>query len=261
MICFPMLGRHGFLGNQMFQYASLAGIAAWSNKDYQIPFFGHNLHCFNIDFTKNSYVDTPQVQFLYQQNESDYAIDEDLRSVPGQTAIHGYFQNIGYFKHIEAKIREDFEFSDEIRTKSRLELNSLLKSGETAVCVHVRRGDYLSIPDVLPVCSDDYYASAFKEIKRRVDNPRFVVFSNDLPWCRDHFQSDEFSFFETENSHIDMCAISMCDHHVIANSSFSWWGAWLSKSEGKIVIRPKIWFGPRGPKKFEGMFPNEWISL
>jgi hypothetical protein len=261
MIYFPMLGRHGFLGNQMFQYASLAGIASWSEKEYQVPFFGHSLHCFKIDFSKKSYVETPAIQFLYQQNESDYEIDVNLRSIPDQTAIHGYFQNIGYFDHIKDSIRKDFEFINEIKTKSHQALKLFLGKDETPVCIHVRRGDYLSIPDILPVCSENYYDTAIKMIKEKVTNPRFIVFSNDLSWCKYHFVGQEFSFFESDNAQIDMCAISMCEHHIIANSSFSWWGAWLSDSEKKIVIKPKTWFGLNGPKRFDGMFPDNWISL
>ena len=264
MIGFNHIGTIGRFGNQMFQYAALKGIAANRGFEYTIPPKDSKiqidnyglLDAFNLDTNKNIdwIIATEVVQ------ESHFHFDEKLfNECPDDSTIYGFFQSEKYFKHIEEDIRKDFTFKDNWLNPCK-EFREQL--GEEVIFLHVRRGDpnladkrgfkwaYVNIQSQHPVQTLEYYEKALAEFN---DDLPVVVFSDSIDWCKeqDIFKSDRFMFSEPEDKHsdgalvpyLDMCLMSLCDHAIIANSSMSWWGAWLIKNPNKKVIAPSMWFG------------------
>lgn len=158
----------------------------------------------------------------------------------------GYWQNEKNFMHIRKKVLDTYTFSPFTDNKNT-ELSEKIKN-KTAVSCHVRRGDYLKEPNMC-VCTPDYYARAITNMNARVNPELYCVFSDDMQWCRENLvnligRDKEIVFVDWNkgvNSFRDMQLMSLCKHNITANSSFSWWGAWLNRNEYKIVIAPKKW--------------------
>jgi hypothetical protein len=247
MIGYNYLGKNGRLANQMFQYASLRGISAFKGYEFMIPpsefkdqWNHHQLfNAFIMESVKNvGYIGGNY--YKEPDNCSHIYLQEYVDGCPDNVSLHGYFQSEKYFKHIEDEIRKDFIFKDEILNPCKEAF-----SFDKIISLHVRRTDYL-----LPQhsshhgqCSLEYYQEALDNFS--VDIP-VLIFSDDTEWCKqqDIFKSERFLISETGDNLMDLCLMSMCSHHIIANSSFSWWGAWLANSEN--VIAPKKWYGPAG---------------
>jgi hypothetical protein len=135
-----------------------------------------------------------------------------------------------------------------------------------AVSLHVRRGDYVQNAKTNAnhgVCSLDYYRAAIQNILERVEAPSFFIFSDDIPWVKEHLVLDIPCRYVDHNqgveSYNDMRLMSLCRHHIIANSSFSWWGAWLNPDPQKIVIAPQKWFA--NDNIVDDLFPPEWVTM
>jgi len=178
--------------------------------------------------------------------------------------LSGYWQSEKYFESVSEVIRADFVFRHALEGKN-LALAQQMK-GCNAVSLHVRRGDYVS--DVKTnsthgVCSLDYYRDAVKHMMEHVSLPHFFIFSDDIAWCREHLGlKDHCSYIDHNTGHDsyrDMQLMSLCHHHIIANSSFSWWGAWLNPSGDKIVIAPKQWFV--SGFNSSDLIPSAWLRL
>jgi hypothetical protein len=245
MLSFNHLGNLGRLANQMFQYASLKGIATHRGYEFCIPpkeVFGQkdpmvkkdlNLYdIFDIEATnKIELTNNPILQ------ERVHTFDEELFiNCPDKIDLFGYYQTEKYFKHIEDEIRKDFTFSEELRVNC----GEFIKSfGSDVISLHVRRGDYVTNPNH-PVQSIEYYKKALELLPQ--DLP-VLVFSDDFNWCdeQDLFDDDRFMISQESSVDADLCMMTFCNYHIIANSSFSWWGSWLAKS--KKTIAPKNWFG------------------
>ena len=127
--------------------------------------------------------------------------------------------------------------------------------GSVPVSIHVRRGDYTLYPDHHPTCSKEYYDAA---MDRFDSSHKFILFSDDIDWCRENFTGDRFYHVDTGSPYSDLKVMTMCKHHINANSSFSWWGSWLNPKEGKRVICPSRWFGPAIPKDVSDVYCEGW---
>lgn len=238
MITFNTLGIHGQLGNQMFQYAVLQGISAKNNTDIifteEVKNRSYLFDIFNLSrYTVGTHLINEEYRELkFNFNEEVFALDNK--------SLFGYFQSDKYFKHCSDIIREEFTFNSVVQERA----NKILEpfTNKTLVSVHVRRGDYLINPDFHPLPSVDYYEKAFNLLDD--GNTVFVCVSNDPQWCKENLIRDNI-IYQYNSLDTDMCLISKCNHHIIANSSFSWWGSWLSTYSGKKVIAPTPWFGPR----------------
>jgi hypothetical protein len=246
MLSFNHLGNLGRLGNQMFQYASLKGIAKNRGYGFSIPpkdTFG------KVDeLVKTSEMNIYDVFHLESKNttglipnprlpERTHHFDNELFiNCPDNVDLFGYYQTEKYFKHIEDEIRDDFTFSEELKVNC---LEFIKTFGSKVISLHIRRGDYVTNPNH-PVQSIEYYKKALEILPS--DLP-VLVFSDDFNWCdqQELFNDDRFMISQESSSDADLCMMSFCNYHIIANSSFSWWGAWLAKSER--VIAPKNWFG------------------
>ena len=195
--------------------------------------------------------------------------------------LQGYWQSEKYFKSIETEIREIFKFAktSKIKEKIFMRIQENIRESSNTVSLHVRRGDYFSnkkggIKALLRqllygkvelggVCTEEYYSNAVDFIENKTVNPHYYVFSDDIEWCKINLRLPEgrYTFVDIntrENSYLDMYLMSQCNHNIIANSSFSWWGAWLNSHDDKIVIAPDRWFkdGYSGD-----IIPEDWITV
>lgn len=174
----------------------------------------------------------------------------------------GYWQNERNFKHIREKILKSFVFP-KIEDEQNFELCKMLQNMNSVSC-HVRRGDYLNEPNMC-VCTPDYYVHAVKKMNELVNPDLYCIFSDDIEWCKEKLaalcEGKKIVYVDWnkgENSFRDMQLMSFCKHNIIANSSFSWWGAWLNKNPGKIVIGPEKWM-----REHIANSPicNEWVKI
>jgi hypothetical protein len=260
MIGFNYLGQYGRLANQMFQYASLRGIAATKNYEFCIPKTNYgdiwkDNHLFdifelgnveNVGFLPAEFY--PEKQFHY---DSEY-----VENCPDNVNLHGYYQSEKYFKHIEESIRKDFKFKDYILEPC---VNNF--HFDEIIALHVRRSDYVSNSTNHPLCDISYYEKALTYFDSNIP---VMIFSDDIRWCEYQplFESDRFMISESNDGAVDLCLMSMCNYHIIANSSFSWWGAWLAKS--KKVIAPSQWFGTEGntaKNQTQDLYLDDWIKI
>jgi hypothetical protein len=260
------LGNLGRLGNQMFQYTSLRGLAAKHGYQYCLP--PRNVvatrdpncvasditmfECFKIPDAPKHILNGRRIQ------ESTFGLDKDLwNNCPDNISLYGYFQTEKYFKHIENEIREAFAFVDEIYNPVKEAFTEMFGDQEV-LSLHMRRGDYLKYPHH-PVQELDYYEKALKKFP---DNIPVMVFSDGIEWCKEQeiFQDDRFVMSEGNPTGVDLCFQSLCTYHIIANSSFSWWGSWLAKS--KKTVAPSVWFaGPNASRDLSDLYLPGWIVI
>jgi len=267
MIGHNHIGHNGRFGNQMFQYAATRGIAAKHGYQFAIPdgpksdaafTDEEEQHKLFMAFKMNGARSVFELNAPYKQ-EGSFRFDEDLfENCPDEVNLYGYFQSEKYFKHIEQEIREDFEFRDDVKKLcDDIWKEIVTDEGHTeAIALHVRRTDHLIKPTYHPVLPISYYEEALSKLPE--DIPVFV-FTDDPMWAFGHefFESDRFFISESDNVH-DMCLMSMCNYNIIANSNFSWWGAWLAGHNQ--VIGPKLWFGPDGEDPTD-IYQKEWEYL
>jgi hypothetical protein len=268
-IGFNALGRMGRLCNQMFQYAALKGIARNTGVDCCIPHYtpavddgiGNMLRTelfdsFDLD-VKIGLLNNGHAPVV---NERHFHFDEELfKMCPDHVDLRGYFQTEKYFKHIEKEIRSDFTFKDEILNPCK----EMIESVENPIALHVRRGDYIKNAENHFNLPSAYYEAALSKFDA---NRNVIVFSDDPVWCHDEgtFADDRFIISENEDNRVDLCLMSLCDDFIIANSSYSWWGAWLSANKDKTVIAPAQWFGKTGYTKdhnTKDLIPNDWTII
>ena len=265
MLAFNYLGQLGRLGNQMFQYASLKGIARNRGYNYCVPNHRHVIrdpygfdmkieifYPFKLSTLQNHNVGLLDRGYAPVAEEKHFHFDETLFNMcPDEISISGFFQSEKYFKHIQNEIRQDFEFKDQILEPCK----EMIQSVGDAISLHVRRTDYLKNPNHTPL-DISYYENALSLIN--LDLP-VIVFSDDIEWCKQQelFSGDRFMISESNDHYIDLCLMTLCKYHIIANSSYSWWGAWLAES--KKVVSPSKWFGPdNSDKNLKDLIPETW---
>ena len=284
MIGFDHIGTMGRLGNQMFQYAALKGIAAHRGYVYTIPPENPKIQIDNYGLIEAFELsDNKKIGWLNTQYdiipEKHFHFDEDLfNTFPDGSGLYGFFQSEKYFKHIEDEIREDFTFKKEWLEPCEGFRKDL---GDEVIFLHVRRGDpnladkrgfkwaYTQCSSQHPPQPLEYYEKALKEFD---DDMPVVVFSDSIDWVKeqDLFKPDRFMISEQTDKfsdgalvpYIDLCLMTLCDHAIIANSSMSWWGAWLIQNEYKKVVAPKMWFGPAyADKDTKDLYPKNCIVI
>jgi len=263
MIGFTQLGYKGLLANQMFQYAMLKGVSKVTGFDVGIPkkftqSLGEN------PFNQMGWVELKHFnlickelndnKFEHSYEEKQFEFNNDVFNIKDNTDFIGYFQSYKYFEHIEEDIRKEFTFSREIDILASQYIN---KFERPIVALHVRRGTYLFHKETHRIMPMEYYLEAMKMFK----NSTFLIFSDDINWCKNNFKGNQFYFSETNNHWLDMAIMSKCDNYIIAASSFSWWGAWLNTKDKK-VIAPKTWFGPKfSHYNTKDLLPEDWIKI
>jgi hypothetical protein len=280
----------GGMGNQMFQYASARGIKegeiflflkhfknkmdtdSFTYRPYELGVFK------NLKILNNSKVTSlilyPLISFIIFIRKIKYKFfykeskkEDQIIKVPifNFQIMLGYFIGEKYFKHLKKELSAEFSFPE---LEKDLMAQKIIET-EAPICIHVRRGDFLKekISKVHQVLSAEYYKNAIKIINDKVSSPEYFVFSDDPEYCEKLFSVEQGKFNIVKNnkgdeSWKDMYLMSLCKHHIIANSSFSWWGAWLSKNENQIVIAPENWLhGERNTSFSEKMVPESWIKI
>lgn len=201
---------------------------------------------------------------LQRFREKSPLYDQDFARLPDNIYLDGYWQSERYFSEVISDIRREFVPVADVAGKCD-ELLHMIGSGNS-VSVHIRRGDYVTSPEVASVhgvCSPDYYQTCMKEISRQVDSPLFVIFTNDGEWVKHNFIVPyRHTFVEQDHSmtpEVDLHLMSLCRHNIIANSSFSWWGAWLNANPEKNVYAPKKWFA--ADSRSTDIVPERWRTF
>ena len=199
---------------------------------------------------------TKYASFLERE---EFGYDPQIFQDKASRYYWGYWQHFQYQEKITHILRQAFQF----RTNAEGE-NILVKQKAllpNSISLHVRRGDYLDNDMLGNVCDLNYYRKGIAILNQKIQNPIFIVFSNDIPWCQNNLPLQHAIFVDwnkEENSYKDMQLMAYCKHHIIANSSFSWWGAWLNSDPDKLVVCPKKWVNYPNVDT-SGMILPSWI--
>lgn len=239
-IYFEKLGEYGHLGNSLFQAGCTIALAKRNNDSFKFPIKWKYKDQLNLPV--DCFISNIKSSTTYHEPDFHY---NPIPYKPNMNLL-GYFQSSKYF--------DDFE--DNIKHLLRPKYN--LYRIEDTTSIHVRRGDYLKHPNHHPILPMKYYESAME----LTNTKRYLVFSDDIPWCKKNFIGNQFDFSEEQNEVLDLELQSKCTHNIIANSSFSWWGAYLNENQDKIVIAPKAWFGPAlFSHNTKDLYINSWIKI
>lgn len=251
----------GGLGNQMFQWACARSLSLQRSCKFDLETI-----TFRFDRLRKFRLDTfPNVRKLLEASEvlnyEDYSLNDYLpindnfqtfEFPEGNLLLNGYWQSEKYFAIHENVIRNDFDLS------SFDYLVALFPDVSDSISLHVRRTDYLLSNDYHSVMSIDYYERAIDLIGR---NHKIFVFSDDIDWCKQNLIFDNIRFIDLENEFETMYLMSKAKHNIIANSSFSWWGAWLNSNSEKIVVAPTNWFGAAANLDSSNIVPEIWKRI
>lgn len=285
----------GGLGNQMFQYAAGRALSLQRGQPLALDISGFSGYSLHQGFELNRVFTCPTEiaseadvhgilgwQFasgirrivarpgMAAFRRSEFVVEPhfhywtEIKNVPADCYLSGYWQSDKYFQAYAPEIRADFTFKPPLSDRNAKLAEQICQVN--AVSLHVRRGDYVNNAKANAthgICALEYYRAAISFITGRVNHPYFFIFSDDIAWVKDNLKIDEpcqyVAHNQGEESFTDMRLMSLCRHHIIANSSFSWWGAWLNPREDKIVIAPKKWFANQN--NIKDLFPQGWVTL
>ena len=265
----------------MFQYAAGRALAAkkgvqlildraWYNQKFgpESTARTYELSCFHLHcFTRcvKSRLASRAVSFLATDyKEPHFHYDPGFLHLPRHSVLTGYFQSEKYFKGIRDILLREFLWKKEPQGKN-LSLLKEIQQTPGSVSIHIRRGDYITnknsakthgIPEM------SYYEEGLKRIVQKTNNPKLYIFSDEPDWCRQNLKLNYPTEYISNHGHgsEDMRLMKECRHHIIANSSFSWWGAWLNENPDKLVIAPKKWFSCQ-EKNTKDLIPDSWHKL
>lgn len=283
----------GGLGNQLFQYAIAYRLAKLSGTEVKMDIAGFEkyklhkvaIHHLHVNF-EQSVIDKNSINKLIHGyglrslmkkygllkpririiKDREKGFQQDLITQYREDIyLDGFWQTEKYFKPVENEIREKFR----VRTPPSLANQQILaKINDTnAVSVHLRRADYITNPSTLSfhgVCSMDYYKKATDIIQSKLSDPYFFIFSDDIEWAKENIRFSDRQFFadinNADTNYEDLRLMFSCRHHIVANSSFSWWGAWLNPNKEKMVIAPAQWYS--NPQfNNSDTIPEEWVKI
>lgn len=287
----------GGLGNQLFQYAAGTALAnyhktelfldlsylnadtkgAYTKRKFELDKF--NIHAkiaderilknFNFNENKTSVKLKKLLPGLFGKmifNEHQFNFHSNFLKFPANTYLNGYWQSERYFNSFRGKLLDEITLNNPL-TKGAVAIDQKIQS-TTSVSLHVRRGDFVSLKSANHFHGHlelEYYKLAVEKINLKIKNATFFIFSDDMDWCRANFDfiaSKEFIDGEGNNitTHEELILMSHCKHNIIANSSFSWWGAWLNQNADKIVIAPQNWFADKKINTND-LIPSSWIEI
>lgn len=286
----------GGLGNQLFQYAAAKTLALKHHTDLKLDVSfleaahenAHTkreleLHYFQTSFLKATSEDIQQFSkrtFLkrmtnryfpfhpgnfYYAKEKGFEYDQNFKLFPKNTYLEGFWQSEKYFNEIRSVLLRELVLKEEASEKINDIVKQILNSN--SVSVHMRRGDYITNKNASEFhgnLSLEYYHEALSFITKKITQPLVFVFSDDIEWVKMNFKTKHecvFIDFNTAQSSVwDLYLMSLCKHNIIANSSFSWWGAWLNQHQYKTVIAPKQWFANKSLNT-QDLLPDAWIKF
>lgn len=248
---YDLLHRNGRLGNQLWQIASTMGLAAQADGIARFKSWEYR-------------------RFFSVPDEYFQRLPGGCEKVDGEA---DYLQELHYFESIQSDIRQFFKPSERIREELARRTAEIFGDSAHQTSLHVRRGDYLKYPDLFPLCSPEYYERALQAAETKHPDHKVIVFSDDIAWCKKHFQGRGFTFMHGVTRPVevhqrrgepadfwDVFIMTQCDQHIISNSSFSWWGAWLSENESPMY--PSLWYGPGyADIPWRRMIPDAWSEI
>lgn len=281
---------YGGLGNQLFQYAFGKSLSIKQNKalkidissfsEYKLRSFllnkfniqydianSEELKHFNLSNKYKRYIVLKaqrllnyKSKYMFEKNEFHYSKD-----IFESNAIYyfGYWQSYRYFEDIRDILLKEFVLTEPIDKQNNDTLIEINNSN--SISLHVRRGDYIQISkrkNGNALCPISYYENAIELMKTKIENPHFFIFSDDIEWVKSHFKLNfkcDFIDFNSDCPEKDLNLIKNCKHNIIANSTFSWWGAWLNDNDDKIVIAPHKWMNNK--EASNDLIPNNWIKI
>ncbi|MEI9912906.1 MAG: alpha-1,2-fucosyltransferase [Bacteroidota bacterium] len=277
----------GGLGNQLFQYAAVKALASRLNKPFKLEAITslqkdkyrsialNDLHA-NFELaTKKEVKDFLYFPSLYRHqyvsffkagkniyHEPHFHFDENFFHLNDPVFLDGFWQSPLYFKDMETIIRRDFTIKPGL-IKNVMEKGKELE-GKDSIAVHIRRGDFMNpkITAYHGVMGTDYYSKAIQILKERITSASVHYFSDDIEWVKKYLPADNAEFVSsfTRSAIEDFYLMTKCRHIIIANSSFSWWTAWLNDNPGKIVVAPGKWFADSRINTND-LIPAEWIRI
>jgi len=283
----------GGLGNQLFQYAAGKALAMKKGVELALDLSFLNsdagnrhtkreleLHLFN---TYYKLADTKDLELFIKPNffkhfirrfivraqlinETAFEYDPDFFSYSKNTYLSGFWQSEKYFRHIRETLLKELVIKKPLPEKCREMAAKIIASN--SVSLHIRRGDYVSNKNASEfhgITGLDYYYRAMTYMNQKMEAPlNFFIFSDDMDWVKENLKTKErciyIDFNTGEDSVFDLYLMSQCRHNIIANSSFSWWGAWLNQNNDKIVVTPKQWFKLQHLNT-KDLIPEKWVQL
>jgi len=280
------------LGNQLFQYAFVRALSLRHHKTFKMDLSWYNEHSnhrpyaldkFNIAGEEATEKDIHDIKtcdgrnFIeyhfkrirnkyspyYKKNiisEKNSLYDENYLKINSNSFVCGYFSSELYFKDYASVIKNDLEFKDR---PSPLNLNKIQKiQPQHAVCISIRRGDFVNNP-VHDVCDLNYFYTSMEYMSEKINNPYFYIFSDDNDWVKNNFRSNYPHEFITNNYPDfieDFRFMRNCRHHIIPNSTYSWWAAWLAEQPDSIIIAPQKWLNS-GTIDYSNVVPERWAKI
>ncbi len=266
----------GGLGNQMFQYAAGRSLALRQNSKFYIDrksFETYNLHDYGLhnfnavikDY-RNKYFNLIPKSSLDVYSEKNFRFDQEVFELQTPVFLDGYWQSEKYFHDFSDQIRKDFVFKKKPNDYNAA-IADLIKK-KMSLSIHIRRGDYVSNSDTNSfhgTCSLSYYKESLEYISDLLKTPlEIFIFSDDIEWVKENLKITSWQHHFVSNSkstnYEDLRLMSLCNHNIIANSTFSWWGAWLNSFEDKKVIAPSKWFLESSMNDAD-LIPSSWVRI
>jgi hypothetical protein len=283
----------GGLGNQMFQYATGRFLALQNRTDLALDHKGYEktknsdtprefeLDKFNLQYKKINSSEIHKIknpsgqvsrihraikQKIFSIKHLDYSEHFLNQKINKDIYLNGFFQSEKNFLPIRDVLLKEFTLKEEFQSELSKKISGQISAEINSVSIHIRRGDYASdqkTKNYHGTCSLSYYEKAISLIKEKIDNPYFYIFSDDVEWVKNNLELDcPHKIISGNNLLIqeELILMSHCKHNIIANSSFSWWGAWLNQNNDKIIIAPTPWVNKK-PNPHPNILPESWITL
>jgi len=251
----------GGLGNQMFQISKSLSESKNLNCDYCIKLDSETnmegrkpIHYKDNIFKNIKFCDFLPERIRIQEKSFNFA--DDNIDFSNSIEFYGYYQSSKNFKGYSRLIKKTFSPPKEFIEKIKYEYPNIFD--KNSVSIHVRRGDYLTISDVLPVIDKTYIDKSLKSLK---EYSKIFIFSNDKEWVKNNLNYKDSVVVSGLYDYEELWAISLCNHNIMSNSSFSWWGSYLNKNKNKKVFVPSIWFGPNGEKEYDDIYESDWVKI
>lgn len=285
----------GGLGNQMFQYATARRLAIHKNTELFLDTSGYDsqakvdtprefeLDCFNIEKNlistddyvlidwglgrkskSKQYLSNIRRSKLWKYTNPEQGFHKEVLVLPNNTYLVGWFQSEKYFLDIRDTLLHDFTYIHGPDKKSSTLYDRITSTN--SVSIHVRRGDYVTNPHANKfhgLAGMDFYIAATKYVESLIKKPNYFVFSDDPEWCKKNLKLNAPTTYVSHNTSgsEDMRLMRECNHNILANSSFSWWSAWLNQHFGKIVVAPKSWFANAHSNDITEIIPSTWHTI
>ncbi|MEG1717928.1 MAG: alpha-1,2-fucosyltransferase [Bacteroidales bacterium] len=288
-----LLYFQGGLGNQMFQYAFYLYLQKKGISSLYVNTSSRSLHRHNgfelfgvfprlqerpfqecnqriiswflyLLYQSRTRIKYPTPYILFEDKNNNYKISNSSKKY----IWIGFWQKNEYVEFVENELRSLLVFNHSSMEEKNFKLQiDTIQSCTNSVSIHIRRGDYLQknlYPIYGTICTANYYKKAIEYISSQIQHPVFFIFSDDIPWAKENLGLKNACYMEGNsgiNSFKDMQLMSLCQHNIIANSSFSWWAAWLNVNQDKIVLSPDKWYNIDGDTTAEKLIPKTWIRI